>query len=58
MGMAKGKGGSKSGGGRNDERPNGKAYKKIKKIQKKTGRTIDGYLPSKIAERAKKRAGE
>lgn len=30
--MAKGRGGSKSGGGRNDNRPNGKAWKKFIRV--------------------------
>lgn len=41
--------------GRNDDRPNGKAFKKRKKVQKKTGRTIDGYSPAKLKIRAEKR---
>jgi len=39
----------------NNDRKNGKAYKKKPKIQKKTGKTIGGYSPSKLAIRAKKR---
>jgi len=38
-----------------NDRKNGKAYKKKPKVQKKTGKTIDGYSPSKLAIRAKKR---
>ena len=38
-----------------NDRKNGKAYKKKPKIQKKTGKTIDGYSPSKLAIRAQKR---
>jgi len=47
---------AKSKGGRNDDRPNGKAFKKVKKVQKKTGKTTDGYSPSKVAIRANKRS--
>jgi hypothetical protein len=35
----------------NDKRPNGKAYKKRPKVQKKTGKTIGGYSPKKLALR-------
>ena len=52
--MAKGKGG-KGRGERNDNRPNGKAFKKHPKVQKKTGRTVGGYSYTKAIERAKKR---
>lgn len=45
----------KSRGERNSERNNGKAWKKHKKVQKKTGRTIGGYSPTKLALRAEKR---
>ena len=38
-----------------NDRKNGKAYKKKPKVQKKTGKTIDGYSPAKLAIRAKKR---
>jgi hypothetical protein len=41
--------------GRNDERPNGKAFKKNKKTQKKTGRTVGGYSSAKLKIRAEKR---
>jgi hypothetical protein len=39
----------------NNDRKNGKAYKKKPKVQKKTGKTIDGYSPAKLAIRAQKR---
>jgi hypothetical protein len=32
-----------------NERKNGKAWKKKPKVQKKTGKTIDGYSPAKLA---------
>jgi hypothetical protein len=51
--MVMGKG--KSRGERNSDRPNGKAWKKRKKTPKKTGRTIGGYSPKKLAARAEKR---
>jgi len=38
-----GKGKSKSGGSRNDNRKCGKAYKQRPRKQRKTGRTIGGY---------------
>ena len=38
-----------------NDRKNGKAYKKKPKVQKKTGKTIDGYNPAKLAIRAQKR---
>ena len=41
----------------NEGRKNGKARKKNPKTPRKTGRTIGGYSPAKLAERAKKRAG-
>lgn len=41
--------------GRNDERKNGKAWKKKPKVQKKTGRTVGGYSLAKLAIRAEKR---
>lgn len=50
--MAKGKG----KGDRNDNRSNGKAFKKNPKSNRKTGKTVGGYSPAKLAERAKKRA--
>ena len=40
---------------RNDDRPNGKAWKKKPKVQKKTGKTIGGYSKAKLAIRAEKR---
>ena len=40
----------------NNDRKNGKAYKKKPKVQKKTGKTIDGYSPAKLAIRAQKRS--
>ena len=49
--MAKGK----SSDGRNDDRPNGKAWKKRKRINKQTGKTTDGYTPAKLKIRAEKR---
>jgi len=39
----------------NNDRKNGKAWKKKPKVQKKTGKTIDGYSLAKLAIRAKKR---
>lgn len=45
----------KSSGQRNDNRPNGKAWKKKPKKNKSTGKTIDGYLPAKLAIRKAKR---
>ena len=39
-----------------NDRKNGKAYKKKPKVQKKTGKTINGYTPAKLAERAQKRS--
>ena len=41
--------------GRNDNRPNGKAFKSNPKKQRKTGRTIDGYKPEKLKIRELKR---
>lgn len=41
--------------GRNDDRSNGKAFKKRKKVNKKTGKTVDGYSPAKLKIRAEKR---
>lgn len=40
-----------------NDRPNGKARKQKFRKQRKTGRTVGGYSPAKLAERAKKRAG-
>jgi len=51
--VAKGK--SKSSGINNTDRKCGKAWKKRKKKQRKTGRTIGGYLPSKLRIRELKR---
>ena len=39
------------------DRANGKARKKNPKKQRKTGRTVGGYSPAKLAIRAKKRLG-
>ena len=39
------------------DRANGKARKKNPKKQRKTGRTVGGYSVAKLAQRAKKRAG-
>ena len=39
----------------NNDRKNGKAWKKKPKVAKKTGRTIGGYSPAKLAIRAVKR---
>jgi hypothetical protein len=41
----------------NEGRKNGKARKKNPKTPRKTGRTIGGYSPAKLAIRAKKRLG-
>ena len=35
----------------NTTRPNGKAFKKKPKVQRKTGKTIGGYSPKKLALR-------
>ena len=45
----------KSSGIRNSDRKCGKAWKKVKKKQRKTGRTINGYKPNKIELRRIKR---
>jgi hypothetical protein len=50
-----GKGKSKSGGSRNDNRKCGKAYKQRPRKQRKTGRTIGGYSPAKLKIREQKR---
>jgi hypothetical protein len=42
---------------RNPDRKNGKAWKKAPKVNRKTGRTVGGYSPAKLAERASKRKG-
>jgi hypothetical protein len=39
----------------NTTRPNGKASKKRPKVQRKTGKTIGGYSPNKLALRMVKR---
>lgn len=46
----------KGRGERNPDRKNGKAWKKRKRSNKSTGKTIGGYKPAKIAERERKRA--
>jgi hypothetical protein len=38
-----------------NDRKNGKAWKKKPKVAKKTGKTIGGYSPAKLAIRAIKR---
>lgn len=54
--MAKGKGGgNRAVKGRNDSRPNGKAFKKNPKTPRKTGRTIGGYSPEKLAIKERRR---
>jgi hypothetical protein len=50
-----GKGKSKSGGSRNDNRKCGKAFKQKPRKQRKTGRTIGGYSPAKLKIREYKR---
>ena len=50
-----GKGKSKSGGSRNDNRKCGKAFKQRPRQQRKTGRTIGGYSPAKLKIREIKR---
>jgi hypothetical protein len=45
----------KSSGIRNTDRKCGKAWKKNPRKQRKTGRTINGYLPSKLKMREQKR---
>ena len=42
---------------RNPDRKNGKAWKKAPKVNRKTGKTVGGYSPAKLAERASKRKG-
>ena len=42
---------------RNSDRKNGKAWKKAPKVNRKTGKTVGGYSPAKLAERASKRKG-
>lgn len=48
----------KSSGNRNDDRPNGKAWKKNPKKPRKTGRTIGGYSPKKLELRKLKRLND
>jgi len=48
----------KSSGNRNDDRPNGKAWKKNPKKPRKTGRTIGGYTPAKLELRKLKRLND
>lgn len=48
----------KSSGNRNDDRPNGKAWKKNPKKLRKTGRTIGGYSPAKLELRKLKRLND
>lgn len=48
----------KSSGVRNNDRPNGKSWKKNPKKPRKTGRTIGGYSPSKLEIRKQKRNKE
>ena len=45
----------KSSGNRNDDRPNGKSWKKNPKKPRKTGRTIGGYSLKKLEYRKLKR---
>jgi len=42
----------------NTNRPNGKAFKKKPKVQRKNGKTIGGYSLSKLAKRMIKRGQE
>jgi hypothetical protein len=42
----------------NTQRKNGKAWKQKPKVQKKTGKTVDGYSPAKQAIRVEKRKGK
>jgi hypothetical protein len=54
--MAASKGGNiRKGPSRNDERPNGKAWKKNPKVQGSKKKGTGGYSPAKLAERAAKR---
>lgn len=48
----------KSSGNRNDDRPNGKSWKKNPKKPRKTGRTIGGYTPAKLELRKLKRLND
>ena len=55
--MAASKGGNvRKGPSRNDERPNGKAWKKNPKVQGNKKKGTGGYSPAKLAEREAKRA--
>lgn len=45
-------------GQRNDDRPNGKAWKKKPKRQKSSGKTIGGYSLAKLQIRKSKRIGQ
>jgi len=56
--MSKGKGRQLVKTSRNDNRPNGKAFKKrpVDLAKRYTGRTVNGYSPAKLKLRAKKRA--
>ena len=42
-------------GERNSDRPNGKAWKKKPRANRKTGNTVNGYTAAKIAIRKGKR---
>lgn len=44
----------KSSGITNQDRKCGKAWKKVKRKQRKTGRTVGGYLPAKLKIREQK----
>ena len=56
--MSKGKGRQLVKTSRNDNRPNGKAFKKqpVDLAKRYTGRTVNGYSPAKLKLRAEKRA--
>ena len=56
--MSKGKGRQLVKTSRNDNRPNGKAFKKrpVDLAKRYTGRTVNGYSPAKLRLRAEKRA--
>ena len=47
---------SKGGGGNRNQKPAEPKPKRVK-VQKKTGKTIGGYTPEKLAIRAAKRQG-
>jgi len=55
--MSKGKGRPLVKTSRNDNRPNGKAFKKrpVDLSKRYTGRTVNGYSPAKLKLRAEKR---